>query len=127
MNGKRFICREGFWRNERDPSTKNLPRVRAREKPFRGQVEFLSALHRVEAYHPEINPQHSKGWSNCRCCDKKNGSVQFKLRALGVTWEWPNGFRHYVEDHNVRPSLAFHEWILAVSEALPGTVKADHE
>ncbi len=30
-------------------------------------------------------------------------------------WEWPAGFRHYVEDHRVRPSAAFEEFILATA------------
>lgn len=126
MSGNKFVLREGFWWSA-DKSNRDLPKVKARKTAWRGQREFLTALNRIEQYHPDTQKFHAKGWSNCRCCEKKNGSVQFKLRALGVTWEWPNGFRHYVEDHNVRPSLAFQEWILAVSEALPGTVKADHE
>ncbi|MET0979788.1 MAG: hypothetical protein ABWX90_00865 [Candidatus Saccharimonadales bacterium] len=119
-----FVCREGFWRNENDSSTKNLPRVKARAKPFVGHREFLTALNRVQSYHEDIKTLHAKGWSNCRCCEKKNGSVEFKLNALGVTWAWPSGYVHYVEDHNVRPSLAFQEWVLAVSGTIQGTKRA---
>jgi hypothetical protein len=35
-----------------------------------------------------------------------------------IEWRWPEGFAHYVEEHNVRPSLAFQMLITQVAEAL---------
>lgn len=116
MKGEPFVLREGFWRNE-EPETKGLPRPCARPKPFVGQRAFLAALSCVEN-HDRTRTSHAKGWSDCRCCGCKNGSAEFKLNALGATWAWPAGYAHYVSTHNVRPSLAFQEWIIAVSEAL---------
>jgi hypothetical protein len=28
-----------------------------------------------------------------------------------MEWEWPEGFRHYVADHCVRPSVAFEHFV----------------
>jgi hypothetical protein len=31
-------------------------------------------------------------------------------------WVWPSGYKHYIEDHEVQPSLAFQEFVNAVYE-----------
>src|SRR5262245_27807103 len=51
------------------------------------------------------------GCSYCRLCDPDaavcdNGSSEF----TDGTWVWPEGFSHYVEDHDVRPSVEFVAW-----------------
>jgi hypothetical protein len=52
------------------------------------------------------------GYSYCRLCGCENGSESFSLE----NWEWPQGFRHYLVDHLVRPSPEFDlfisEWML---------------
>lgn len=106
---EQFILREGFWSDHED-GNKNLPKAIAKEKAWKGKRKFLAALSKVEH---RAQCTHFKGWSNCRCCEKKNGSNEFKLRRLGCIWIWPSGFSHYVEEHNIRPSLAFQDFILA--------------
>lgn len=49
-----------------------------------------------------------KGSSTCRCCGNTNGSGDYKSDG----WVWPEGLHHYIAKHNVRPSLAFQEFIL---------------
>lgn len=97
-----FMNREGFWK---DGDGSELPMPVAREKPWKGKKKFVKALRQAQSMATE---HHCKGWSNCRLCKLKNGSVTFVLGD----WEWPSGFAHYVEEHNVRPSLAFQEFIL---------------
>lgn len=94
--------REGFWYSHEEPG---LPRPVAEDWPWPGQDEFLSALEKVEE---KASITRYRGWSTCRLCGKPNGTATF---ASGK-WQWPQGFRHYVQDHNVRPSLAFQEFIL---------------
>lgn len=106
----RFVHREGFWHSKSEPL---LPKPQARDKAWKGKRDFLKALSAVEA-SDEVQRQHYKGWSTCRICKAKNGSAEYKLTALGTTWVWPAGFAHYVSEHNVRPSLAFQEFIHAV-------------
>lgn len=53
---------------------------------------------------------HMKGWSTCRCCGKMNGSREFSYKG----WNWPEGFRHYIEIHNVVPSAEFLKEVLGI-------------
>ncbi len=93
MNEKR----EGFWWSKREP---DLPKPKEREKPWKGQREFLALLQQVQA---KTRAAHYRGWSTCRICGQKNGSTEYKRNG----WVWPGGFYHYVKDHNVKPSDAF--------------------
>ncbi len=48
-----------------------------------------------------------KGWSNCRICNKVNGST-----CLGDDdYIWPEGFSHYVREHNVKPPKEFIDYV----------------
>lgn len=103
---KDLLRREGFWYGEHSPL---LPKPIANEKAWKGRRKFLKALAIVEKV---ARPEHYKGYSNCRICKKRrNGTASYILQG----WTWPEGFRHYVEEHNVRPSLAFQEFILGRS------------
>lgn len=93
--------REGFWRSSYEES---LPMPVTQVKPWDGRGQFLADLESVEQ---RLRPDLYKGWSTCRCCGCPNGSAEFKAEG----WEWPEGFKHYVAEHNVRPSLAFQEFI----------------
>lgn len=44
-----------------------------------------------------------RGWSICRICNQKNGSQEF----TDGTYIWPEGFSHYITDHNVKPPQTF--------------------
>jgi hypothetical protein len=94
--------REGYWYTGKGSL---LPKPVPNEKPWKGKKLFLKWLAKRES---EAYKEHFKGSSKCRVCGKKNGSASFQL--LG--WQWPSGFAHYVREHNVRPSLAFQEFIL---------------
>ena len=96
------IQREGFWKEDKESQ---LPIPRAAEKPWNGKKEFLKALKKVEAVS---KGNVYKGYSTCRCCGERNGNGEYRKD----TWLWPEGFLHYIQQHNVRPSLAFQEFIL---------------
>lgn len=51
--------------------------------------------------HPTV--QAYRGWSSCRICGCRNGNKE--LTYGGYTW--PEGYLHYVEQHNVQPSEGF--------------------
>ena len=99
--------REGFW-YEGKGST--LPKPVGSEKKWKGRRLFLESLTEIERSISELDGTRNryKGWSDCRICKRKNGSSDFKLEG----WTWPSGFFHYVKEHNVRPSLAFQEFII---------------
>lgn len=98
--------REGFWGNAGEINgILPLPVPYSIVSPWRGRARFLAALEREERMAKTL---HAKGFSPCRICKHINGSIQFSSGG----WVWPSGYRHYIEAHNVRPSLAFQEFIL---------------
>lgn len=61
--------------------------------------------------------EHYRGSSWCRCCsvasedgDKivSNGYREFRIED----WCWPEGFMHYVREHNVEPPEDFKQWVM---------------
>ncbi len=109
-----IALREGFFHSKDEPE---LPKACGSTSTWKGRKAFLTALGRVEA-SSMVHEKHYKGDSKCRCCGTKNGSAENSLRYFGMMWIWPGGFRHYVELHNLRPSLAFQEFILAAAADL---------
>ncbi|MFI5707785.1 hypothetical protein [Kribbella sp. NPDC051620] len=54
------------------------------------------------------------GYSPCRLCDSTtNGSLEL---SDGV-YVWPEGLKHYVSDHGLRPPRSFVEHVIEMSEA----------
>lgn len=96
--------REGFWAGQYNQV---LPKPVASEEAWVGKQEFIDKLRKLEV-DEGTNKLHFKGFSRCRICNKINGTSTFVAQG----WEWPSGYRHYIEEHNVRPSLAFQEMVL---------------
>ena len=66
---------------------------------------FLGTLDDVEAKAERVV---YRGLSNCRLCGCRNGREGLRLSG----WEWPAGYRHYIADHEVCPSVAFEILVL---------------
>jgi hypothetical protein len=97
---------EGLWRAYPDePSELPWPAV---VDDWLARPAFLGVLTGIEANARRIA---YRGYSICRFCRCRNRHDSFQLNE----WEWPAGFRHYVENHRVRPSAAFEEFILAAN------------
>lgn len=113
-----MINHEGFWWSEYES---HLPKPIPLDYKWKGRKAFLKALRHVESevesgdLSGRVN--HYKGSSRCRICEVHNGSQEFKCDFMKSTWVWPAGFAHYVMKHNVRPSQAFQEFILAAAAA----------
>ena len=94
----------GLWVNDKDSTEHPIPIPR--KYPWKGQKQFLKKLQIVEN---SVDHEYYKGWSTCRVCGEKNGSITYKSDC---GWEWPCGLSHYVEDHNVRPKLSCIKFIM---------------
>jgi hypothetical protein len=90
---------EGFWRSSSSQAEENLPWPQPEAK-WPERADFLDALDRAEVEAQRVS---YRGFSHCRVCGCRNGTQSFRLDV----WEWPSGFRHYVADHDVRPSPEF--------------------
>jgi hypothetical protein len=100
--GTEIKRREGFWKPD---NHSYLPRPESSPFAWRGKANFLTKLEEVQT---EAHVTRYKGYSTCRLCGCANGSGEYSIDG----WVWPEGFKHYVDEHNVRPSLAFQEFIL---------------
>jgi hypothetical protein len=94
---------EGFWRTRYDELSE-LPWPAA-EESWQGRSRFLEALSKKEKLATRIA---YRGYSSCRLCGCRNGFESLRL----AEWEWPAGFRHYIEQHFVRPSQEFTTFIM---------------
>jgi hypothetical protein len=103
-----YTLREGFWKPKGDVASSLPPCPPERDKPWKGKSVFLQALARAESNAQQIK---YRGFSTCRLCGKTNGTIEMKVSQKGLTVVWPEGYKHYVKVHNVRPSLAFQEFI----------------
>lgn len=99
---KRAPIKVGFWRGL-DPRYDDgtYPDVRRFIDPSWDRVE----RNRVIAYvsDPRFRGDGYRGWSDCRICGKNNGRSDF---TDGV-YVWPEGFGHYLSQHDVRPPADF--------------------
>jgi hypothetical protein len=97
---------EGYWRAAIDERS-DLPWPTAAPE-WAGRAVFLRLLDGIEARAERIA---YRGISICRVCGRDNGYEAFRLAG----WEWPAGYRHYIGEHGVRPSLKFENYILRLT------------
>ncbi|MBD3408403.1 MAG: hypothetical protein GF411_19930 [Candidatus Lokiarchaeota archaeon] len=97
---------EGFWSD--NPEQEPWPMER--EAPWDGQSDFVMMLGAVENALKTSDLGKIvayRGYSHCRICDQLNGSKEYHYNE----WIWPQGFKHYIESHNVMPSQDFMDMI----------------
>jgi len=107
---------EGFWFLEHTPLI-NFPAPVPYNDNWIRKHEFLVALDHLQEYvrndrgsgHAEgahtYRGAHHCGW----CKHRELGYSTFSFRG----WHWPSTMSHYIGSHNVRPSLAFEEFVWA--------------
>jgi hypothetical protein len=94
---------------------------KARDKPWKGRKHFLHVLDQVEASFEAKKPPDGyrleayRGWSTCRICGERNGNKEYTTKK----WIWPEGLMHYIQDHNLKPSDAFIDYILRENGEIP--------
>lgn len=93
--------REGYWNTGKGSE---LPSPKPSNQEWAGKERFLLALDVIQAKN---QPIAYRGSSRCRICDQQNGSTEYQVNG----WQWPSGYRHYIDEHNVRPTLAFQEMV----------------
>lgn len=53
------------------------------------------------------------GFSTCRICHKLNGSGEYILENDKLKFKVPEGFLHYIKEHNIHPSPKFYNFIMS--------------
>ena len=97
---------EGYWYSKYEPE---LPHPIPQDKPV--EPEFLEKLRKVQSL---ARVESYRGWSICRCCNKYNGSREYEYNG----WAWPEGYEHYLIEHNVHPTPEFREMINLVVDLM---------
>lgn len=95
--GLRSLKPIGFWRSPDEPDLPDPKESITYTWPASEReqiVDYLEHGRELACY---------RGFSRCRICDKPNGSADL---TDGV-WVWPEGFAHYLKEHNVKPPSEF--------------------
>lgn len=93
---------EGFWKG---PGQTELPMPVEHGIPFPEKDDFVARLKSIQKRAQII---HFKGFSRCRICNKINGTTEYSYSG----WNWPEGYLHYIVDHNVSPSVEFFNFVM---------------
>lgn len=99
---------EGYWRQRKDVSSEKRSQDEYQWPIPDLEYDAVAFLAALEAVEKKAEIVGYRGWSNCRLCAQTNGSREFNIHS----WVWPEGFRHYVAVHRVRPSVDFESFIL---------------
>jgi hypothetical protein len=122
---------EGFWYSKEEP---HYPQAEHSDVEHSLKQQILNAYdnllnedrfnpHRNESWDTNEHVITYRGSSWCRCCTKEQqfnqetrkilismGSRQYVLNG----WEWPEGYRHYIDVHNIVPSKEWLENVLNI-------------
>jgi hypothetical protein len=113
-----FIIREGFFHADTN-GDKVFPRARSRDTKWLGRSQFLTDLAKIQE-SKKVEVVTIKGQSKCRVCDEKIGTKAYQYKIGAIIFQWPEGLAHYVEEHNVRPGLAFQDFVTQVAALIKG-------
>lgn len=106
LKGKILI---GYWYSKYE---KIYPKcIPSKNKNWTEDVK-RNFLYRLSLLVP-LNTYYYKGWSDCRICERKNGSSEFLFGKYIV----PSGYRHYIEKHNIEPPLYFYLYVINSTKA----------
>ena len=86
----------GYWRQkENEISDLPWPIENSGRLPDDTKQKIIAYLRAGKEYAAWM------GWSNCRICGRSNGSVCINNGGF----VYPEGYVHYIQDHNVMPDL----------------------
>lgn len=94
---------EGFWAADPD-KIEVFPFPKPNIMHWIEKDEFIKKLTIVEN---KARKNTYKGFSRCRICKIPNGSITYTYS----NWRWPSGFKHYIKQHNIKPSQEFISFI----------------
>lgn len=66
---------------------------------------FLEKLRKLQK---RAAVKYYKGFSKCRICNCINGTIEYSVGGF----TWPDGYIHYIEDHDVLPDEDFYNYVM---------------
>jgi len=98
----------GYWKQFKDEDV-DLPWPTINpELTDEIRMDYLRLLDLAEKDKATAHENY-RGWSMCRLCRKANGIGEFEMVIDGVLYTWPDGYRHYIEDHKCDIDYKFYE------------------
>lgn len=98
----------GYWKTNTPNCAYPMPVENTADRPE--LEEALILLNKIKNSY-KTKTLYTKGVSPCRICNKSNGSQEYvviKYSRAGnpmVRWCIPEGYEHYLVDHQVKPDL----------------------
>jgi hypothetical protein len=89
----------GYWRTKRD-SLSNFPFPDENSSDVVYDEEYIKTVKDVLDKNSEIIQY--RGYSNCRICNKLNGSSEYCINYKNETFCIPQGYFHYLTEHCVK-------------------------
>ena len=107
---------EGYWKAKDSigggaitaPGTSEYPTPVANTIDQSIKESFVNKLRQIEASE-NTEVIYYKGFSYCRICGIQNGSTEY----VRDNWTWPEGYLHYIIEHNVSPTDEFYKYVSA--------------
>lgn len=98
---------EGYWYecDRYDRTGEKYPMPVANTIDLSIKKDFIEKLKQIQKISHEI---HYRGFSGCRICNCLNGTFEYEYED----WVWPEGYLHYIQDHNVAPTKEFYDFIM---------------
>jgi hypothetical protein len=113
MNNNEYKL-EKIWRTDKNAKNKDSKGMKFpypnENNKWSGQCDFIERLKTVNDYLL-TNPKHYDIYTeklNCLLCDKKHVTT-LRFRYNDVMWE--DGLMHYIDKHNIEPTLSFKKFI----------------
>ena len=78
--------------------------------PIKNSATFdqTNIINKIKKIQEIANKTHYRGFSYCRLCNKtNNGAIEYAID----NFVWPEGYLHYVKEHNVAVDKEFAEYV----------------
>jgi hypothetical protein len=112
---------EGYWNNNTLKGIKLPYPIETNEevpKNFLKKLEKLEDVimdnndNNILKEYRKIEFLQTKGYSRCRICNERNGSCEYVFTYRNKKYRFPEGLRHYYENHNVQPTNEFYNTVM---------------
>lgn len=108
ISDSKFI--EGYW-FPTNPSDKDFDI--GYPKPIcQTKTVDINFINKFKLLNKKAESKSYFGSSNCRICNRVNGSNEFISKNDSIEFTYPEGLFHYYEDHNVHPSDEFYNFVM---------------
>lgn len=101
----RHLPKVGFWKGPEESAMGCPDPVDFVDSTWESDIRQL-VIEYLEI--PEFESTIYRGMSTCRFCKKWNGNCDF----TDGSYVWPQGFSHYLREHDVKPPSEFVEHVL---------------